>query len=105
MPCDYKKYPKNWKEIRARILERAGNMCELCFVPNHTKIIRDSYGQWLFWELQPRIDILKPIKVVLTIAHINQDINDNRRSNLLACCQRCHNRIDLPYRLKNRKRK
>lgn len=25
-----KLYPKNWKEIRQKILERAGNKCEMC---------------------------------------------------------------------------
>jgi uncharacterized protein YdaT len=31
MPVDYKKYPNNWKEIRAEILERAYHCCEaLC---------------------------------------------------------------------------
>lgn len=27
-------YPPNWKEIRERILERDGNRCKSCDVPN-----------------------------------------------------------------------
>ncbi len=30
MPCNYKLYPSNWKEIRERILKRAKNKCECC---------------------------------------------------------------------------
>ena len=86
-PCDYKKYHPNWKFIRKDILYRAGNRCELCNSPNGGKQ----------WETGS--------KVVLTIAHINQDINDNRKYNLLALCQRCHNKIDIPYRVINRKAK
>ena len=42
-----------------------------------------------------------PVKVVLTIAHLNQDPSDNRKENLRALCQRCHNVLDLPWRMKN----
>lgn len=39
MPCDYKKYPPNWKtEIRPRILERDGHCCKFCGVPNYAII-------------------------------------------------------------------
>lgn len=30
------RYPKDWKQIRERILLRAGNRCEFCGVENHT---------------------------------------------------------------------
>lgn len=86
MPCDYSLYPPNWKAIRKTILERAGNRCELCNCEN---------GQ-PHWKTKA--------KVVLTIAHINQNINDNRLYNLLALCQRCHNKIDMPYRVNRRGR-
>jgi hypothetical protein len=39
-------------------------------------------------------------KVVLTVAHLNHQPEDCRDENLLACCQRCHNRIDAPERRK-----
>lgn len=32
--------------------------------------------------------------VVLTVAHLNQNPKDNRRSNLKAMCQACHLRYD-----------
>ena len=48
---------------------------------------------------------VKRIVIVLTIAHLNHDIADNREDNLKALCQRCHNVMDAPYRAKNRKQK
>jgi hypothetical protein len=44
MPCDYKRYPKDWKQIRARILERAGHKCERCGVPDHAVGYRNESG-------------------------------------------------------------
>lgn len=35
-----------------------------------------------------------PIKVVLTVAHLNHQAGDDRPENLLALCQRCHLRLD-----------
>lgn len=52
MPCDFSKYPLNWKEIRHRILQRAGEVrneagkitlearCEKCGALNHSLIFR-----------------------------------------------------------------
>lgn len=87
-PENKARYPKNWKEIRAKILERANHKCEFegCGVANY----------------QPH-----PItgsKVVLTIAHLDHQPENNSDDNLKAACQRCHNRYDQPYRIANRKR-
>lgn len=92
MPIDYSEYPPNWfSEIRPSILERAGNRCEGspaypdCRVENH----------------QPH-----PItgsRVVLTIAHMDQDKTNNEPDNLRALCQRCHLRHDLGQHIANRK--
>lgn len=41
MPIDYSKYPPNWKkEIRPRILARAGNCCERCGLGNYSVYVR-----------------------------------------------------------------
>ena len=87
MPCNYKDYHPNWKNIRKVILQRAENRCELCNTEN--------YGS--HWKTGS--------KVVLTVAHLDQDPKNNKHWNLLALCQRCHNKIDLPYRIKNRIKK
>ena len=85
MPIDYKKYPNNWKLIRADILKRAGGCCELCGAKNYEP----------HWKTGSR--------VILTVAHIDQDTTNNNSYNLLALCQRCHLRIDMPYKIKKRK--
>lgn len=38
----------------------------------------------------------------MTIAHLDQDSSHNEYSNLAALCQRCHNRYDMPHRIRNR---
>ena len=86
MPCDYKKYPSNWKMIRTAVLSRAKNRCELCNAENYQ----------LHWKTGS--------KVVLTIHHIDYDIKNSKPYNLLALCQRCHNKLDMPLRIRNRQR-
>jgi 5-methylcytosine-specific restriction endonuclease McrA len=80
MPCDYKKYPSNWSMIRTAVLSRAKQRCELCNAENYQP----------HWKTGS--------KVVLTIHHINADIKDNRPKNLIALCQKCHLRLDLPFK-------
>lgn len=63
------RYPSDWKDVRRRILERAGNSCEGCGAEN---------------------DKLHPItggKVVLTIAHLDHPPENCDPNNLLAWCQ------------------
>ncbi|MDO5329029.1 MAG: HNH endonuclease signature motif containing protein [Coriobacteriia bacterium] len=73
------RYPKNWKQIRADILERAGNKCEFCGIENHSI---NSWGS----------------KVVLTIAHLDHVPENCDPENLRALCQRCHNKYDVEHR-------
>jgi 5-methylcytosine-specific restriction endonuclease McrA len=118
MPCDYLKYPKDWKVIRAEVLERAGHRCEQCGVENYG-IYFDAYGgRHLHCGSHYHDQLIrdcghKCVKIVLTISHADHDITNNgepgNRPNLKALCQRCHNRHDQPYRQANaaetRKRK
>lgn len=78
------RYPKNWKEIRLRILERAGNKCEFCGVENHTYRLNPATG--------------KTARIVLTIAHLDHTPENCEPDNLRALCQRCHNRYDAEHR-------
>jgi 5-methylcytosine-specific restriction endonuclease McrA len=78
MPIDYKKYPKNWKEIRAAILARAGNRCE---------------GSPLYPHCRAANGMPHPetgSKVVLTVAHLDHSTTNSDPENLRAWCQRCH---------------
>lgn len=107
MPIDYSKYPSNWKtEIRPSILQR-GEMYGLEVYQDHDGNIYNadnsvSVGSDYVGEVHPTN---KFIRVVLTVAHLNHDIKDNRSENLRALCQRCHNRHDKEYRKANRKKK
>jgi hypothetical protein len=84
------RYPKNWKEIRAQILKRANNRCEICGVENHSEYIRKKDG--------------KVCKHVLTIAHVYDDSPENcDPDNLKALCCFCHNGMDAKMRAKHRK--
>ena len=98
MPCDYSRYPKNWKsEIRPAILERDGHKCKFCDVPNGALIHRTGNGvnDWVYWpegiESEAwSLDGLKSTKIVLTIMHLDHDTTNNDYSNLAAACQKCH---------------
>jgi 5-methylcytosine-specific restriction endonuclease McrA len=83
MPCDYRNYPPNWKDIRAAILERAGHCCEECGVANYAT--NPATGS----------------RVVLTIAHLDHDTTHNDPSNLKAWCQLHHLRFDAQYHAKH----
>lgn len=44
---------------------------------------------------------VKPIKIVLTIAHLDHIISNNEFSNLKALCQKCHLDYDKDHHKKN----
>lgn len=119
MPCDYSRYPSDWRAIRAEVLERAGHRCEGCGVENYSRGARsETNGKWYTqrhmdgmnanegWWHWPN-GYPKVIGIVLTISHTDHDITNNgepgNRPNLRALCQRCHNRHDAEYRRGNAK--
>lgn len=127
MPINYKLYPKNWKDIRAEVLERAGHKCEQCKVKNYDYVWRAmSNGVPVYQTADCAIynglngDLLdeggldiptegneenKLTKIVLTISHTDHDITNNGnlgdRPNLRALCQRCHLHHDRHEHAKN----
>jgi hypothetical protein len=111
MPCNYKDYPPNWKtEIRPAILQRDGNKCKFCKVPDRVIGYRGDAGKWQTIEatMQGETDALdaeaagfKIVQIVLTIAHLDHDLKNNDYSNLAALCQKCHNNHDKEHRQKN----
>lgn len=86
-PENRKRYPADWKQIRRRILDRAGNRCEFCGVENHS-LRKNGNG--------------KLVKIVLTIAHLDHTPENCSPDNLRALCQRCHNRYDAKHRAETR---
>lgn len=88
-PENRNRYPKDWKLIRASILQRANNRCEFCGVENHTLRLNSKTG--------------KEAKIILTIAHLDHTPENCDPSNLRALCQRCHNTYDAEHRKQTRK--
>lgn len=106
-------YGKKWKtETRPRILERDGNACKRCRVPNGKIIVRfdDLPGWWFDYETgdahrpdgthaytfrgSEMTDDYRIVKIVLTVAHLNHTAGDDRDDNLEALCQWHHLTLD-----------
>ena len=125
MPINYKKYCKDWK-LRSRFIRffRAKNHCEVCGVKNYKIILRGNYNGIAVYQDQDGAifrednseficyDYIgevhptnKLIKVVLTVAHLDHNINNNSFFNLKAMCQKCHNNYDKEHRKATRKKK
>ena len=109
-PENRHRYPPNWREIRAAILDRAGHCCEQCSAPNHWTIQRVDDG-WravdcdyqlaMVWpapgEIQPAIKGVKETRIVLTTAHLDHTPENCDPRNLRAWCQRCHLTYDAKH--------
>ncbi|KKN00443.1 hypothetical protein LCGC14_1137770 [marine sediment metagenome] len=128
MPIDYKDYPKNWTDIRAVVLARAGEQrdryekitqearCEECGLMNHIKYHRldDEHVEWCCdWPVQSELCSYcwearhDPVLIVLTIAHLDHDAANDEVcvTRLRALCQKCHLAYDAPMRSMHKDRK
>jgi hypothetical protein len=132
MPMKKSDYPLDWKQISKAAIERAGNKCEMCYAPNKATVFRYGSGAeypWSYKDMQgdgkPKplnplcSDIvvgmedagllynfpqnIKPTKIVLTVHHIDSNKYNNDPANLLACCQKCHLRLDKAKHIANSK--
>ena len=112
MPCDYTRYHPDWHRISRDIRqERAGNKCERCGVPNYTvrlyeddRIFQEETGFAHYKQAREVADALyvatessmpgnvvyRATVTVLTVAHLDHDIENNDPANLAALCQGCH---------------
>ncbi len=79
-PENKHRYPKNWKEISARIKKRGGHKCEWCGADNYAP--HPVTGS----------------RVVLTVAHLDHTPENCSDDNLKALCQGCHNGYDVKER-------
>ena len=106
MPVDWKKYPKNWKQISLQVREEAHQRCEFCGVENYTfyRNLADGKREKVEgMQLEAAtLDGEKLTRIILTVAHLDHDTAHNDRTNLRALCQRCHNRHDVEFRKRNR---
>ncbi|MDQ1089011.1 hypothetical protein QE390_003557 [Siphonobacter sp. SORGH_AS 1065] len=119
MPVDYKKYHPKWSLISRLIrFNRAGNCCEFCGVKNEALIVRngsnyryatdDETAIFLdyrtagikYWQALKKVGLTR---IILTVAHLDRNIENNRFNNLKSLCQYCHLNYDRPenIRLKN----
>lgn len=114
-PENLARYPANWSEIRARIQERARNKCEDCGVDNYALggRLRDGTwyaacalgddglrtlwprpGTWAWCERAQHHMMLRIVKIVCTVAHLDHTPENCADDNLRFWCQRCHLRYD-----------
>lgn len=113
--------PKEWKKIRASILERANHSCEClgecgvthavksCAVPNGRRVRRFMLEGREEWSLHDGCSLCLGgdpeckggVIVVLTIGHRDHNPENNDPANLAAWCQRCHLRHDKHEHAKN----
>ena len=117
-PENRHRYPEKCAEIRAQILERAGHRCEKCCVPDRVVIQRgqgedsgtyrtengdvfgEEHGQYLGRARAGDYDG-RPVKIVLTIGHLDHVPEHCEPGNLRAWCQRCHLRYDSAFHAQN----
>jgi putative hemolysin len=117
-PENRSRYPKDWPKISLSVRNGAGNKCEWCDVPNGQLGGRLPGGTWCRaagWDHPsdrpveggtfpchlPDGDgcvMLRIVRIVLTVAHLDHQPENCEPENLKALCQRCHNRYDAPMR-------
>ena len=116
------RYPDDWKHISRSIREAAGNVCQACGVENGRLIYRGSHELRPAWRYADDSVFMpsrcsfdgsdipgttwddfdkakgEPVRVVLTVAHLDHQPENCAPDNLRAWCQRCHNAYDAPMR-------
>jgi hypothetical protein len=101
MPINYSDYHPKWPLIRRLILKRANHCCEQCGIENHAEIEPSELQAPMptLFEL-PHVHVDAPRRIViLTIAHLDHDRNNNRFNNLKCLCQKCHLLLDQAQRV------
>ncbi len=95
MPMRRELYPDDWETISKRIrFERAQNKCEC------EGECESHEGRCQAVNYEPHPDTGS--RVVLTVAHLNDDKMDCSDENLKAMCQRCHLNYDRDEHRRNR---
>lgn len=120
-PENKARYPADWKQIRGRILARAGNCCERCKAPNLTMVARGEgrhagtymtddaevidaeTGENLGQCRMSDYGVERMVRIVLTIAHLDHTPENCSDDNLRAWCQRCHLRYDQQHHVESRR--
>ena len=94
MPFHRDRYADDWEAISVAIRDRSQGQCEC---EGECGLHRTHPGPRRCEERNGQNARWANGKVVLTVAHLNHDTQDNRPENLKAMCQRCHLRYDAPH--------
>lgn len=105
-PENRARYPKDWPSIALAAKERAGWRCQGspafpdCRAPHAGIGYRDEDGEWVHVTDGDRQaladaqfmfgDVVKLIRIVLTVGHFDHTPENCDPSNLFVWCQRCH---------------
>ena len=119
MPIDYREYHPKWKLIVRLIRKRERDHCKFCGVKNYNVVMSTPRGHRRLnqyeWDLfhhylyvgkfsyNQCVKKVGATRIVLTIAHLDGNKDNNRFTNLAALCQRCHLNHDLGHHIMNRK--
>lgn len=115
-PENRARYPDDWPQISLDARARANYCCEWCGVRNGAWGWRDASGAFHEVKAGPLIDagyprnppfeltlerhgvvgVVRIIRIVLTVAHMDHKPENCAPENLRALCQRCHLRYDAP---------
>lgn len=115
-------YPIDWPEIAQIVKAEAGWRCKQCGRPHcptkHDYIWQLADGRWWdaeigFWRDDrgkitafPRGDSLPfgvKKRVIIAVAHLDNNPQNNTRRNLRALCGRCHLRLDREWHIRRRR--
>lgn len=116
-------YAPDWKDISLAIREREQDRCKFCGVENHAEIVRSTANSEQYLIINEDGEYVRPngdsirmseipddyldgplVKVVLTVAHLDQDTRNDDLDNLAALCQRCHLNYDKQHNVVKAKR-
>ena len=103
-PENRARYPRDWEAISKRIrFGRAQGRCECtghCGVDHVDDPLKAEFDphDTRCEQMHGEANTITGSPVVLTVAHLDHQPEHNDDDNLLAMCQRCHNRYDAPNR-------
>jgi hypothetical protein len=95
MGMNYSDYPRNWKEIRSKVLERAKNAGDIFQCECVGECGREHKGTRCTHVQPGQLTTKSKYKVILTTAHLCHTTRCGRLDHLKSMCQPCHQIFDL----------
>lgn len=95
-------YPDNWNAIALEVKNHANWQCQGC--GKQCRRTGQSLADFIAANPQLPKDVqAKPIRYVLTVAHLDHTPSNCDRSNLKALCSVCHLRYDAQHHVNSRR--